>query len=182
MLTPDIEEKLACKLSSLCKISVKSMDKKILAGIAAQEVEEFTALDVMKMFFLNRNSYRRPSLFMALNKLWTQLDFHEWIEITRELDACIDCLVPWVFNLGKYMGVDGMKAALDSPYLSPETKVALQQRLQKGTPQPLRSHVEELGVWGIDFDHIHESMIRSGAPPIPEGHDYYGYGENFLEG
>lgn len=72
------------------------------------------------------------------------------------------------------MGINGMEAALSSDYLSPKTKTDLKKRLKKGTPQPLKRHFEELQNWGIDFDSINERMIRTGAPRIPVGHDYYG--------
>jgi len=166
---------IAGKLIVLSKLSISSMERKIIKEVINKELSTFDALDVMITFFMNKYRYAFPSLFLALNGFWTRFTFREWLEMIQYLDGNPEGLISWLSYTGKYMGIDGFNAALESDLISSEMKEELKNRVKK-SPQPLNSHLEELLAWGLDFDCIHQKMVRSGGSPAKESH----YGNSYF--
>ena len=181
MIEQRLIDQISQKLTALSGIAISDLEKTIIKEIVFSELKDFDSLDIMIVFFLNKNKYAFPSLFLALNQFWNIFEFEKWLSILQSLDHHLDEIISWVFFTGQYMGIDGFHAALDTNFLSLETKALLKQRLKKGAPQPLTSHLEELLSWDISFEHIHQTMVKSGGHPLLKAHDYYRTASNCEE-
>lgn len=166
MIEQNLAEQIAQKLIALSRLSISGVEKGIIKETVHKELKEFNELDVMKVFFMNKYQYAFPSLFLALNVFWNRFSFQKWLEIIQDLDSHLDSLVSWVFYSSKYIGIDGLTAALDSNFISKETKELLQKRLKKSNPKQLNSHLEELSAWGVNFDSLHRKMADSEGAPL----------------